>query len=241
MPIGCRSREVESGKSRAKRKEEKHEASPLFSGPVQTNYFLGGAMTSLAALATRNLTTVLALILMAWPVCGLRPMRALRSAFTRRPIPGITKTPFFLVSLMAVSASRSRKAADCLLVSSSFSAICRVRAVLVNPVAMYFLLLGARCGPPVLPGFARRSGSFPMEESRIRNRMAGVQPEATSARMPCVHAGFENPFVAYNATSDAVKSMGKGRFPQDLCCFFRFLPIFSYFLRFLAEFHRVFR
>ena len=32
------------------------------------SYFLGGAMTSLAALATRNLTTVLALILMAAPV-----------------------------------------------------------------------------------------------------------------------------------------------------------------------------
>ena len=71
-------------------------------------------MTSLAALATRNLTTVLALILMAAPVWGLRPMRALRSAFTRRPMPGITKTPFFFVSLMAVSASRSRKAADLL-------------------------------------------------------------------------------------------------------------------------------
>jgi hypothetical protein len=106
---------------------------------------------------------------------------------------------------------------------------------------MYSLLLGALCGPPVLPGFARRSGNFPMEESRIRNRMAGVQPEATSARMPCVHAGFENPFVAYNATSGAVKSMEKGRFPQDLCGFFRFLPIFSYFLWFLAEFQRVFR
>ncbi len=32
------------------------------------NYFLVGAITSLAALATRNLTTVLALILMAAPV-----------------------------------------------------------------------------------------------------------------------------------------------------------------------------
>src|SRR5215469_6210089 len=120
-------------------------ASSLSTSPNDRNaYFFGGAMVSLADLATRNFTTVLALILMAWPVWGLRPMRALRSAFTRRPMPGITNTPFFLVSLMAVSASRSRNAADCLLVSSSFSAICRVRAVLVNPVAMYFLLLGAR-------------------------------------------------------------------------------------------------
>jgi len=44
----------------------------------QDDYFLGGAMASLAAFATRNFTTVLAGILMASPVCGLRPMRALR-------------------------------------------------------------------------------------------------------------------------------------------------------------------
>ena len=72
------------------------------------NYFFGGAMVSLADFATRNFTTVFALILMASPVCGLRPMRALRSAFTSRPMPGITNTPFFLVSFMAVSASRSK-------------------------------------------------------------------------------------------------------------------------------------
>src|ERR1039458_4344075 len=99
-------------------------------------YFFTGAITSFAALATRNLTTVLALILIAAPVWGVRQRRALRSAFTRRPMPGITKTLFFLVSLTAVSASRSRKAATCLLVSSSFSASCRVNAVLVSPVAI---------------------------------------------------------------------------------------------------------
>src|ERR1019366_6032918 len=124
------------------------------------NYFFGGAMVSFAALATRNFTTVLALILMASPVCGLRPMRALRSAFTRRPMPGITKTPFFLVSLMAVSASRSRKAAACLLVSSCFSAMCRVRAVLVIPVAMRFFSFLARPWGRLccllLPGFPTR-------------------------------------------------------------------------------------
>src|ERR1700739_471529 len=113
-------------------------------------------MVSLADFATRNFTTVFALILIACPVWGLRPMRALRSAFTRRPRPGIMNTPFFLVSLIAVSASRSRKAADCLLVSSSFSAICRVRAVLVKPVAMYFLLLGALSGQPGVAWIFRR-------------------------------------------------------------------------------------
>src|ERR1700684_2523965 len=49
-------------------------------------YFLGGAMVSLATLATRNLTTVFALILIGSPVWGLRPMRALRSALTSLPV-----------------------------------------------------------------------------------------------------------------------------------------------------------
>src|SRR5580704_76939 len=86
-----------------------------------TNYFLG-AIASLAALATRNFTTVLALIWIGSPVCGLRPMRALRCAFTNRPRPGTTNTPFFLVSFTATSASCSRNAATVLLGSSVFSA-----------------------------------------------------------------------------------------------------------------------
>src|SRR5580698_5538199 len=99
-------------------------------------YFFGGAMVSLAALATRNLTTVFALILMGSPVWGLRPRRALRSALTSLPMPGMVNSPFFLVSLTAVSARSSRPAAACLLVISSFSAIVRTRTVLVIPFAI---------------------------------------------------------------------------------------------------------
>src|SRR5579863_9109936 len=77
---------------------------------------------------------------MGSPVCGLRPTRALRCAFTRRPRPGTTKMPFFLVSLIAVSARCSRNAAAVLLGSSVFSARCRISCVLVKPDAMYFLL-----------------------------------------------------------------------------------------------------
>src|SRR5580692_6318787 len=104
------------------------------------DYGFLGAMASLAALATRNFTTVLALIWIGSPVCGLRPTRALRCAFTRRPSPGTTNTPFFFVSLMAVSARCSRNAAACLLLSSFFSARRRTSCVLVKPDAMYFLL-----------------------------------------------------------------------------------------------------
>src|ERR1700733_7064031 len=105
----------------------------LGQGPSITGwgYFFGGAMVSLATLATRNLTTVFALILMGSPVWGLRPRRALRSALTSLPMPGMVNSPFFLVSLMAVSASSSRPAAASLLVMPSFSAMWRTSAVFV--------------------------------------------------------------------------------------------------------------
>src|ERR1700730_3062626 len=67
------------------------------------DYGFLGAIASLAALATRNFTTVLALIWMGSPVCGLRPTRAFRCAFTSRLSSGPTVTPSSFVSLMAVS------------------------------------------------------------------------------------------------------------------------------------------
>src|SRR6478736_5016238 len=63
-------------------------------------------------------------------------MRALRFAFTRRPRPGITKMPDFLVSLIAVSASVSRNVAAVLLLVSSFSAMWRTSCVFVMPAAI---------------------------------------------------------------------------------------------------------
>src|SRR5581483_4629137 len=104
--------------------------------PRGTNLYFLGAMTSFTAFATRNFTTVLAGILIGSPVCGLRPMRALRFDFTRRPSPGITNTPFFLVSLMAVSLRFSRNAAAVLLLVSSCSAKWRTSWVFVMPAAM---------------------------------------------------------------------------------------------------------
>ena len=72
-------------------------------------FFFGGTMASFAALATRNFTTFFAAILMAWPVAGFRPIRALRSTRTSRPIPGSTNKPFFLTSATAVWASVSNR------------------------------------------------------------------------------------------------------------------------------------
>ena len=167
----------EMGRWRSARNEKRGEARSFSSFMVQSGkyYFFGGAMTSFAALATRNLTTVLALILMASPVWGLRPMRALRSALTRRPMPGMTKTPFFLVSLIAVSASRSRKAADCLLVSSSFSARLPGKSGL-GQSSCHVMFSFSR----LLPGFpplgiflkrSRRPEPYRMEGVRPRQRL----------------------------------------------------------------------
>src|SRR5687768_12272034 len=55
------------------------------------DYFLGPRIASLAALATRNLTTFLAGMWIGSPVAGLRPMRALRFTRTSLPMPGMVK------------------------------------------------------------------------------------------------------------------------------------------------------
>src|ERR1039457_6037949 len=56
-------------------------------------FFFGGTIASFAAFATRNFTTILEGILIASPDAGLRPMRGLRWTRTKRPRPGIAKTP----------------------------------------------------------------------------------------------------------------------------------------------------
>ena len=93
--------------------------------------FFGGTIASFALLATRNFTTFLAAILMATPVAGLRPMRALRSTRTSRPMPGSTNTPFFLTSATAVVDRLSRNARATLLLTSQLSASYRTNCVWV--------------------------------------------------------------------------------------------------------------
>src|SRR5579863_1445304 len=93
-------------------------------GPIRAepNYF---KMASLNAFAARRRTTVLALILIASPVWGLRPMRALRCAFTARPIFGMTNLPAPpLHSLTASLKSSSKKSAAAFFGVPHFSAIC---------------------------------------------------------------------------------------------------------------------
>jgi hypothetical protein len=63
------------------------------------DYFFTPKIPSFAALATRNLTTVLAGILIFCCVFGLKPVRAFLFCFTSLPKPGKTNSPVFLISL----------------------------------------------------------------------------------------------------------------------------------------------
>src|ERR1700730_7213568 len=111
---------------------------------AESRYF---RTASLNAFAARNRTTVLALILIASPVAGLRPIRALRCAFTARPRPGITNLPAPFVSFTASLKNSSKKDATCFLDTGfsgvlTFSAMCAMILDLLSGFAIeYFFLL----------------------------------------------------------------------------------------------------
>ena len=67
-------------------------------GGVLQNKIAGGQIAIFKSLAARKATLLLALILIASPVIGLRPMRAARLRTSRMPSPAIfTRSPFFQV------------------------------------------------------------------------------------------------------------------------------------------------
>src|ERR1700675_858016 len=109
-------------------------------------------MASLNAFAARKRTTVLALILMASPVCGLRPMRALRCALTARPRLGITNLPALpLHSFTASLKSSSKNCPAPFLVVPHFSAMYATILDLLMGFAIFVLdlLLSLDwCEPP---------------------------------------------------------------------------------------------
>src|SRR4030066_1918094 len=73
---------------------------------IRYGYYFFPGIASFAALATRNFTTFLAGILIASPVWGFLPMRALRFTRTSLPRPGSVKA--FFASLYASAAMSSR-------------------------------------------------------------------------------------------------------------------------------------
>src|ERR1700688_3848044 len=86
-------------------------------------YFFTPRTASFAALATRNLTTVLAGILIFCCVFGLKPERAFLFCFTSLRNPGKTNSPFFLIDLYARLQSVSRNTPAVLLLVSVAAAI----------------------------------------------------------------------------------------------------------------------
>src|ERR1700751_5609057 len=75
---------------------------------IRGDYFFTPRTASFAALAMRNLTTVLAGIVIFCCVFGLKPTRAFLFCFTSLPNPGKTNSPFFLMALYARLLSVSR-------------------------------------------------------------------------------------------------------------------------------------
>src|ERR1700731_2616326 len=116
---------------------------PIFArflqGPILAVRGIYFRTASLSALDGSRRTTVLALILIASPVCGLRPMRALRCALTTRPSPGITNLPALpLASFTASLNSSSKKSAAVFLGVPAFSAMCETTFVLLKGLAAIY-------------------------------------------------------------------------------------------------------
>src|ERR1700681_4666479 len=106
---------------------------PVESGLKFGDYF---RTASLNALAGRKRTTVLALILICSPVWGLRPRRALRCAFTTRPILGMTNFPAGpFASLTASLNNSSKKSTAVFFDVPTFSAMCETIFVLLKGLA----------------------------------------------------------------------------------------------------------
>src|ERR1700746_16316 len=98
---------------------------------VADGYFFTPRTASFAALATRNLTTVLAGILIFCCVLGLKPVRAFLFCFTSFPNAGKTNSPFFFISLYASALSVSRNTPAVLLLVSVAAASATRSSVLV--------------------------------------------------------------------------------------------------------------
>src|SRR5271168_3426810 len=110
-------------------------------GPILAARGVYFRTASLSALDGRSRTTVFALILIASPVCGLRPMRALRCALTARPRLGMTNLPAPpLHSFTANLNSSSKKDAAVFFGVPHFSAICATTFdLLIGFAAIEFL------------------------------------------------------------------------------------------------------
>src|SRR5262249_688283 len=86
------------------------------------SHYLRGRTVSFSCFAMRAFTTVFAGILIASPVAGLRPIRALPFLTTRFTIPGSTNSPERFSSFSASAVSSSKNSRACVRFTSKRSA-----------------------------------------------------------------------------------------------------------------------
>ena len=116
---------------------------------VRPRGYLRGSTASLSAFWMRALTTVLAGILMASPVAGLRPILALRFCTTSFTIPGSVNSPARFNSFSASAASSSKYSRATVRLTSKRSAKCE------NKSDLPILRASTMCVPPDLNVVAR--------------------------------------------------------------------------------------
>src|SRR5437762_3399140 len=150
-------------------------------GSRERRCYLRGRTASFNCLAMRALTTVLAGILMASPVAGFRPIRALRFWTTSFTIPGSTNSPERLSSFSARTFSSSKNSRACVRFTSKRSAKCEKSSdlpILRASAIGYSPCLGAHLRVPHEPR-ARAEAAEELQRKQVvsyRLRFCGVKP-----------------------------------------------------------------
>jgi hypothetical protein len=124
---------------------------------------------SFSSFATRNATFLLAAILMASPVPGLRPMRSSRCRTSRMPRPAIRmRSPFFRWSVIA-STMPASKASACFLSTACVAATSAKIAFSAIVAGVADLGAGLAAGAEVLGAgfFAARADADAMMATRL--------------------------------------------------------------------------
>src|SRR5213594_3203168 len=121
-PAGAGTRYPARPAERSQKRETEPERRRVGDPPSGFQSYFLPSTASFRLFARRNLHTRLAGILRGSPVCGFRPMRALRFARTSLPKPGRRNTPLFLASFDARLSVSSRIPSICFRVRLVFSA-----------------------------------------------------------------------------------------------------------------------
>ncbi len=187
--------------------------------PQQRIYFLGGAMTSLAALATRNLTTVLALILMVSPVWGLRPSPCLPLCLYQPAEPRDDEHAILLCLLHCCLCQQIEKCCGLLVGQLKFFCQCPDQCCLGHACCHSVSFFRLVCS--WAHGRVFRTLENPCRKRFSRIRGPAVK-RASILTKPSVYAGKNEPTAVYDA---AFKNVCQPK-NRELFRFWRVFPIF---------------